>query len=136
MNHEFISNLTETGKVSYQSLQELNDIYAHVFNKVADLHLTLAKLGLECSYEQARLLTDMSSYEGLLSAETDFANAYGSKLMAVTRKSGEVMLESHDEFSTWVGKQLFNGNKPQLAKEKPVKPKPAAKRATAKKEAA
>lgn len=133
MNNEFITSLTENSKLSYQSLQELNDIYTNVFNKFAELQLTFAKLGFETSLEQAKLLADVSSYEDLISAESDFANDYSNKLMAITRKSTEVMIESHDEFSTWLGKQFEEGKQEM---EKQVKPKPATKRATAKKEAA
>ena len=116
MKNDFVTNLTETGKLSYQTLQELNDIYAQFFNKFAELQLTLAKLGLESSYEQVKLLSDASSYEDLLSAESSFANDYSNKLMALTRKSGEFMLESHDEFSTWLEKQFEEG-KQQVEKQ-------------------
>jgi phasin family protein len=129
MTNEFFSTLSGNGQVAYQSIQELGAINSRALNKLAEIQFNFAKLGLESSMEQARLLADISSFEDLLSAESDLANEYGDKMMALTLETTEVMSTSRDELIAWVEKQFEEGSKTVV---KSVKPKPAAKKSSGK----
>ena len=132
MNTELITHLADSSKLSYQNLQELNAINTRIFSKFAELQFNVAKLGLESSIEQAKLLTGISVYEDLMSAESDFANTCRDNMMKISRELGDVLVESHGEFAGWLAKQFAEG-KQKAGKQ--VKAKPATKRATTKKAA-
>jgi phasin family protein len=129
MTNEFFYTLSGNGEAAYQSIQELGAINNRALNKLAEIQFNFAKLGIESSMEQARLLSDISNYEDLLSAETGLATEYGDKVMALTLETTELMNASRDELIAWVEKQFEEGSKAVV---KPVKPKPAAKKTTAK----
>jgi len=129
MTNEFFSTLSGNGQVAYQSIQELGAINSRVLNKLAEIQFNFAKLGIESSVEQARLLADISSYEDLLSAETDLASEYGDKVMALTLETTEIMSMSRDALIGWVEKQFEEGSKTVV---KAAKPKPVAKKSSGK----
>ena len=129
MTNEFFSTLSGNGQVAYQSIQELGAINSRALNKLAEIQFNFAKLGLESSMEQARLLADISNYEDILSAGTDLASEYGDKMMALTLETTEVMSASRDELIAWVEKQFEEGNETVV---KAVKPKPVAKKTSGK----
>ena len=127
MNSEFFSTLPATGTLAYESMQELGAINSKALNKLAEIQLNFTRLGIESSMQQARLLSDIGSYEDLFSAESELASEYGDKMMALTMETTEVMTASRDELFAWVEK-AFDGSKKAV---KTARPKPAAKKSAA-----
>ena len=123
MQNEFIDQVTNAGKTSYEAIQELGAIQARALQKLTDLQFNLASLNLESGVEQAKLLSTTSNYKDLLSAESDFAGEYSNKALDITRQTAEVLTESRDEIVTWLEKGFEKAGKTA---------KPAAKKTTRK----
>lgn len=127
MTNEFFNTLSGNGHLAYESFQELGAINTKALNKLAEIQLNFARLGIESTMEQARLLADVGNYEDLLSAETDLASEYGDKVMALTLETTELVTASRDELMAWVEKRFEESGK---AVAKPAKAKPVAKKAS------
>lgn len=134
MTNEILNIMADGGKFPYQSLQELNDINSRIFSKIAGLQMSLARLGIEGSVEQARLVTGAKKYEELLSAETELAASYSDRVMELTREATGILTESQQELLTWMEERFEDGKKEVKQAAVPSgKPKAAAKKpATAK----
>lgn len=137
MTNEILSMMSRNGGLPYQGLQELGDINTRMFTRLANLQLTMTRLGIEGSVEQAKLFTAANKYEDLLSAETDLASSYGEQVMQLSREAAEIVVESREEWMAWMEKRYEHagpqGAQPTAA---PEKPKSVAKKSAAKKPAA
>lgn len=127
MQNEILEQLTSAGKSSYTSLQELGEINAKALQKLADVQFSLATLGIESGVEQAKLLSNTSSYKDLLAAESELANQYSSKMLDLTKQATSVLTESGEEITAWFEKsvELFSETGKPAAK-KPAATKKAA----------
>lgn len=125
MTNDIFNTMTGGSSLAYESMQELGAINSKTLSRLAEIQLDFARLGLENSMEQARLLTDVGSYEGLLAAESDLASRYGDRIMALARETTEVVTESRNEFVVWLEKCFEEGGRQAV---KPSKPKPAVKK--------
>ncbi|MEJ2760373.1 MAG: phasin family protein [Gammaproteobacteria bacterium] len=125
MSNDIFTTMTGSSSLAYESMQELGAINSKTISRLAEIQLDFARLGLESSMEQAKLLTDAGSYENLMAAESDLASRYGDRIMALARETTEVMTESRDEFVEWLEKRFEEGGKQAV---KPSKPKPATKK--------
>jgi len=127
MTNALFSSLTDNSRFTYESLQELGTINSRTLNRLAEIQMNFARLGIESSMEQARLITDVNSYDDLLSAESDLASSYGDKVMGLVRETAELMTDSRDQFVKWTEKH-FEEVAGQV--ETPAKPKPSTKKST------
>ena len=125
MQNEIFEKMTEANKTSYAAMQELGAINSKVMKELAELQMGLATFSIESGVEFTKTMTSTSNYKDLMSAEAEYVNEYGSKVMEFSRKAADVLSESRDEV---VG--LFEKNMESTV----AKKKPAAKR-TAKKSA-
>lgn len=127
MQNEILEQLTNAGKSSYASLQELGEINAKALQKLADVQFSLATLGIESGVEQAKLLSNTSSYKDLLTAESELANQYSTKVMDLTKQATSVLTESGEEITAWFEKsvEVFSDTAKPAAK-KPAATKKAA----------
>lgn len=123
MQNEIIEKMTEAGKSSYATLQELSAINSKVLKEITELQMGLATFSIESGVELTKTLTSTTNYKDLMSAEAEYANEYGSKIMEFSRKTADVLNESREEV---VG--LFEKSIESATAEK----KPAAKRSSKK----
>lgn len=119
---DYVEQLTNVSKTSFESLQELGAINAKTLQKLAELQFKVATYNIETGIEQTKLLTGTTNYKDMLTAESDFAGEYSSKAMDFTREAGSIFTESRDEIVSWFEKGLAKAE---------VKPKTPAKRTSA-----
>lgn len=127
MTNALFSTFTDNSRFTYESLQELGAINTRTLNQLAEIQINFARLGLESSMEQARLITDVSSYDDLFSAESDLASNYGDKIMKLVGETAELMTDSRDQLVKWMGKHFEEGAGQAAA---PARPKSSAKKST------
>ncbi len=134
MQEQIIEDITAATKISYEALQELGRINSDTVGKLSQIQFTMASLGFEGSVEQARLLTSTTNYQELLTAESDFASDYSSRIMGIARQTADVLTESRDEVTAWLEKSAATAMKTAEApKKKPAARKSTARKSTAKK---
>lgn len=126
MQNDYVEQLTNAGKTSYETLQELGSINAKALQKLTDLQFKFATFNIETGIEQAKLLTSTTNYKDLLTAESDFASDYSTKAMDFTKQAATIFTESRDEIVSWFEKGMEKA-------EKATKEPAVAKRSTAKK---
>lgn len=97
MQNEIIEKMTEASKSSYATLQELGAINSKVMKEITELQMGLATFSIESSVELTKTLTSTTNYKDLMSAEAEYANEYGSKMMEFSRKTADVLNESREE---------------------------------------
>lgn len=102
---DYVEQLTNAGKTSFESLQELGTINAKALQKLAELQFKFASYNIETGIEQTKLLTGTTNYKDLLTAESDFAGEYSSKAMDFTREAGSILTESREEIVSWFEKE-------------------------------
>lgn len=103
---DYVEQITNVGKSSFETLQELGTINAKTLQKLAELQFKVATYNIETGIEQTKLLTSTTNYKDLLTAESDFAGEYSSKAMDFTREAGSILTESRDEMVSWFEKGL------------------------------
>jgi phasin family protein len=126
MQNEIIERVTEAGKSSYTAMQELGAINSKVLKDLSELQIGLATFSIESGVELTKTLTSTTNYKDLMSAEAEFANEYGSKVMEFSRKTADVLNESRDEVVGWFEKTIEN-----TTSEKKPAPKRSSKKAAA-----
>jgi phasin family protein len=119
MQNEIIEKITEAGKSSYTAMQELGAINSKILKELSELQMGLATYNIESGVELTKTLTGTTNYKDLMSAEAEFANEYGSKVMEFSRKTADVLNDSRDEVVSWIEKTVEGASTPV---------KPAAKR--------
>ena len=124
MQYDYVEQLTNAGKTSYETLQELGAINAKAIQKLTELQFKFASFNLETGIEQTKLLTSTTNYKDLLSAESEFAGDYSTKAMDFTKQAASIFSESRDELVSWFEKGI---DKAEMATKEPV-----AKRSTKK----
>lgn len=123
MQNEIIEKITEAGKTSYNAMQELGAINTKILKELSELQVGLATYSIESGVEFTKTLSSTTNYKDLMSAEAEFANEYGSKVMEFNRKAADVLNESRDEVVSWVEKTIESST---------TEKKPAAKRSSKK----
>lgn len=124
MQNDYVEQISNAGKTSYESLQEIGAINAKALQKLTDLQFKFATFNIETGIEQAKLLTSTTNYKDLLTAESDFANEYSTKAMDFTKQAASILTESRDEIVSWFEKGINKAEK--------VTKEPVAKRSTKK----
>lgn len=127
MQKEFIEKMTEAGKTSYAAMQELGAINSKVLKELTELQIGLATYSIESGVEFTKALTSTTNYKDLMSAEAEYANEYGSKVMEVSRKTADLLTESRDEVVNWFEKAIES----TTTEAKPAAPKRVTKKAAA-----
>jgi|GEM_PF-1037629 len=127
MSNALFSTFADNSRFTYESLQELGAINTKTLNRLVEIQMNFARLGLESSMEQTRLITDVNSYDDLFSAESSLASSYGDKIMGLVSETVELMTDSRDQLVKWTEKHFEEGKKQAST---PAKPKPAAKKPT------
>jgi phasin family protein len=139
MKNDIFNIMSDGSKFSYESLQELSDINTKTFTKLADLQMSFARLGIESSVEQAKLFSGASSYDDLLSAESDLATSYSDRIVELTREATDILSASREDLMAWLEKCFEEGRKEVTSAANTAtaaatqaqgqsKPKPAAKK--------
>ena len=106
MQNEIIEKMTEAGKTSYTAMQELSAINSKVLKELTELQIGLATYSIESGVEFTKALTSTTNYKDLMSAEAEYANEFGSKVMEVSRKTTDLLTESRDEVVSWFEKAI------------------------------
>jgi phasin family protein len=97
MTNEFITQLGDSSKSSYETFQQFNVINVEAMQKLAALQFSLTSLNVESTVAQAKLLASGTAPQELFTAESALANAYGEKLMQLTSETTELMTQSRDQ---------------------------------------
>ena len=111
MQNEYFEQLNNAYKPSFKAIEELGAINTKALQNLAELQLNFAALNIECVTEQAKLLTSTGNYKDLLSAESDFANDYSNKAMAIARQVAVILTESRNEVVVWCEKGIETAGK-------------------------
>ena len=131
MTTNFVDEMTNAGKVSYDAIQKLGEINTKTLNRLATLQMSLATLGFESGMQQMQLVSSVKDYNDFLNAETEFANTVQSRVMEIANKASDLFSESQDEVMQWMSDEF-----PAIADElKTAAPKAKAKKKTRKKAA-
>src|SRR5690606_23316175 len=104
--NEFVEQMNESGRASYESLQTLGDINVRTLKKMAEIQCELADLGVKSAVEQTRLVASYSNFGDLLSAQAKLANSVGTRLVELGRETTEALAGSRDEFVNWAQKNF------------------------------
>lgn len=104
MQNDIFEQFVNAGKASYENLQQLSAINTKAVQKLTELQLSLATMGIEGSVEQAKVLTSTTNYKDLISAESDLANQYSSKMMDISKQTADVLNESGEQIAAWFEK--------------------------------
>lgn len=104
MQFDYIEQLTNAGKSSYQSFQDLGAINAKAIQKLSELQFKFASFNMETGIEQTKLLTSTTSYKNLLAAESEIASDYSAKAIDFSRQAASILTESRDELMSWLEK--------------------------------
>lgn len=122
MQNEIFEQFVSAGKASYENLQQLGAINTKALQKLTELQFSLATMGIESGVEQAKLLSSTSSYKDLISAESELANQYSSKMMDLGKQTADVLNESGEEFFALLEKsaESFVENAKQAPKKAPA----------------
>lgn len=104
MQFDFVEQLTNAGKTSYQSVQELGAINAKAIQKLSELQFKFASYNIETGIEQTKLLTSTTSYKDLLAAESEIASDYSAKALDFSKQAASILSDSRDEIMSWFEK--------------------------------
>lgn len=104
MQNDIFEQFVNAGKTSYENLQQLGAINTKAVQKLTELQFSLATMGIESGVEQAKLLSSTTNYKDLISAESELANTYSSKMMDLSKQTAEVLNESGEEIAAWFEK--------------------------------
>ncbi len=104
MQNEIFEKMTEMGKASYSAMQELNSINSKALKELSELQFGLAAYSIETGAELTKTLGATTNYNDAMSAEADFANEFGNKVMEFSRKTADVLTDSRDEVVNWIEK--------------------------------
>lgn len=104
MQNEIFEQFTQASKASYETFQQLGNINSKALQKLTELQFSVATLGIESSVEQAKLLSSTNNYKDLISAESELASDYGTKLVDLTKQTAAVLNESGEEVMAWFEK--------------------------------
>ena len=118
MQFDYIEQLTNTGKLSYQAMQELGAINIKAVQKLSDLQFKFASYNIETGIEQTKLLTSTTSYKNLMAAESEIASDYSTKAIDFSRQAASILSESRDEIISWFEKGF---EKAETTSKPPVK---------------
>ena len=118
MQFDFVDQLTNAGKTSYQSIQELGAINAKAIQKLSELQFKFASYNIETGIEQTKLFTSTNSYKDLLAAESEIASDYSARALDFSKQAASILSDSRDEIMSWFEKGL---NKAEVVSKTPVK---------------
>ena len=118
MQFDFVDQLTNAGKTSYQSIQELGAINAKAIQKLSELQFKFASYNIETGIEQTKLFTSTTSYKDLLAAESEIASDYSAKALDFSKQAASILSDSRDEIMSWFEKGF---NKAKVVSKAPVK---------------
>ena len=132
MTNEFITQLNDSGKASYETFQQFNVINVEALQKLSALQFSLASLNVESTVEQAKLLTSGTDPQEIFAAESALASAYGEKLMKITSETTEILTQSREQLVAFAEKTFEAANtvnKTQVKQPKKTATKKVAKKA-------
>jgi len=124
MQNEIFEKMTEASKTSYEAIQELGAINTKALKNLSELQIGFATYSIESAVELVKTLSTTTSYKDLVSAETEYASTYSSKVLELGSKAAEALNESRDEVVSFVEKSVGSVK----AKKKPA-PKRSSKKA-------
>ena len=111
MQNEIFEKMTEASKSSYNAIQELGAINSKILKDLSELQMGLATYSIESGVELVKTLSATSNYKDLMSAEAEYANEYGNKVMEFSRKTADVLNGSRDEVVSFFEKSIENTTK-------------------------
>lgn len=124
MQNEIFEKMTEAGKTSYAAIQELTAINSKVIRSLSDLQMGFATYSIESGVERVKALSSTTNYKDLVSAETQYATEFGTKVLELGNKTADVLNASRDDVVSFFEKNIETAT----AESKPVAKKPAVKR--------
>ena len=132
MTNHVLQLFADAGKGSYEKFQQLHVLNHKTLERLTELQFSLLSLGVENTVQQARALSEANDYASLLANETDIVNGYRDKFTALSRKAGEFLAQSGNEYAHLAGQYFSAGQsthtsgttaqkKPRARKRRPVK---------------
>jgi len=122
MQNEYFEKMTEMGKASYNAMQELTAINSKALSDLSELQLGFATYSMESGVELSKTLTGMTNYKDAITAEADYANEYGNKVMEFNRQAADVITDSRDDVVSLLEKTVEDAtSKAAPAVKKPSK---------------
>lgn len=106
MQNEIFEKMSEMGKSSYSAMQELAAINSKALKELSELQMGLASYSMESGVELTKTLSGITNVKDAITAEADFANEYGTKVMDFSRKTADVLTDSRDEVVSWIEKTV------------------------------
>lgn len=130
--NEYLEQMNESGRASYESLQSLGQLNVKTLKKMAEIQCELADLSVNSAVEQTRLFTSTGNFVDLLSAQAKLANSVGTRLVEIGRETTEAMAESRDEFVHWAQRSFATASEQarELGEKAESDARASAKRAT------
>ncbi len=125
MQNEIIEKMTEASKTSYSAMQELGAINTKILKDLSELQMSMASYSIESGVEFTKAIGSTTNYKDIITAEAEYANEYGSKMMEYGRKTADVLTESRDEVVGWFEKTMETAS---VTEKKPA-PKRTSKKA-------
>jgi len=132
MTNEFITQLNDSSKASYETFQQFNVINVETLQKLAALQFSLASLSVESTVEQAKLLSNGSDLQELFAAESALASSYGEKLMQISSETTEIFTRSGEQIAAFAGKRFETVSAVNNTQAKQTQATPAKKASTKK----
>ena len=138
MNTNFVEEMTNAGKTSYEAIQKLSAINTKALNELAGLQMALANIGFESGVEQMKLVSSIKDYNDFISAESEFASQVQDKILNLAQQASDVLAGSQDEVASWMKEEFpsfssfeetFSTNTQKAAPKKTAKPKTSTKTA-------
>jgi hypothetical protein len=127
MTHELFDQMQDAGKVSFEMLRRLGEIQSRTLDRMTEVQFNFVSLGLDCTMEQARRLGSMHRYQDLLTAPSEFASNYGSRLMSIGLETVDALSGTTEELSDLVHSS-FEPARPTVTAQERSKAKRPAKR--------
>ncbi len=127
MQNEIFEKISEMGKSSYSAMQELAAINSKALKELSELQMGLATYSMESGVELTKTLSGITNVKDAITAEADFANEYGTKVMDFSRKTADVLTDSRDEVVSWIEKTVEEVSAEATPPAAPAKKTPAKK---------
>ena len=108
MQNEIIEKMTEASKSSFTAMQEIGAINSKILKNLSELQVGFATYSIESSVEFVKTISASSSYTDFISAETEYASEYSTKVMELGSKTADVLNASRDEVVSFYEKSVEN----------------------------
>ncbi len=104
MQNDLMQEWNKLGKTTSDSLKELGNINAKLIERLTEQQLALMNASVEGSAKQATLVTEAKAVQDVLSGQADLSADYSKQVLAIARKTADILNQSREEITAWVEK--------------------------------